>query len=167
MDADNRAAFAEAKARSCLLLDRDGYRAEQRSVEAAAVVMHHDEPIPHRMSLEARRQRMEASEQARHRANVERREREVREVLARYHAQMQARIFVDSRISAAMAEHDEARLDAHSKVISHERKRVAAEVEKLRDELGELRAELTIAKAHRGEVVEVPQFLERRHGRAQ
>ncbi|MCA1415286.1 hypothetical protein I6F30_29765 [Bradyrhizobium sp. NBAIM20] len=79
--------------------------------------------------------------------------------------------FVRREITTAKAEHQAEHetlwLDVFGAAIAEERKRrraeVGDEIEKLRAELAELRADLTIAKAHaRGEVVEVPEFLERR-----
>ncbi|MBR0746196.1 hypothetical protein JQ582_19885 [Bradyrhizobium japonicum] len=79
--------------------------------------------------------------------------------------------FVRRAITTAKAEHQAEHeglwIDVFGAAIAEERKRrraeVGADIEQLRVELAELRADLTIAKAHaRGDVVEVPEFLERR-----
>jgi hypothetical protein len=54
---------------------------------------------------------------------------------------------VASKIAALLVQHRELQYDVIGAALSHERKRVAAEFDKLRNELGELRADITVAKA--------------------
>jgi hypothetical protein len=71
--------------------------------------------------------------------------------------------FVDGRLSAALAAHDELWRDVIGAVIAEERKKMRAEISA---EVGQLRADVTVQKAHAGgDVVELPPFIERRrHG---
>ncbi|KRR14535.1 hypothetical protein CP49_25830 [Bradyrhizobium valentinum] len=94
---------------------------------------------------------------------VEDREHEVREALAKY----QLQVFVDGRVAAGIAAafearawRDDVRRDAIGDAFGEIRKQLRAEIV---EQVGGLRADLTIEKAaERGDVVEVPQFLERR-----
>ncbi|MBR0732417.1 hypothetical protein JQ595_27065 [Bradyrhizobium japonicum] len=58
---------------------------------------------------------------------------------------------VEAMIASRIAEHTEIRNDVHGRVIAAERKRWRVEVEQLRNELGELRADLSIHRAHAGQ----------------
>jgi hypothetical protein len=74
--------------------------------------------------------------------------------------------FVDSRIEAhakANEWHHEATLEAIGQALAEERKRMRAEIQ---EQIGLVRADISIEKAaERGDVVELPPFIERRrHG---
>lgn len=82
----------------------------------------------------------------------EEREQEVREALAKY----QLQVFVDGRLDAKLAEHDEARLDAHGAAISHERKRFGKQIEALQAQIAglELKCDSLMHEATKRQIIE-------------